>query len=51
MNQRSDLESEDVEVCTSPHQLVSNVNVEASRPEPQEPSTIFECKEEFGDIE
>ena len=50
--------SEDVEVCTSPEQSVSDVDDEesasdvvdeASSPEPQEFSTIYECDQEFED--
>ena len=57
--QRTDYSrSEDVEICTSPGQSVSDVDDEesasdvddeASSPEPQELSTIYECDEEFED--
>lgn len=44
-----DSEYEGVQICTSPQESASDVDAEASRPEPRELSTLYECDEEVGD--
>lgn len=50
LQQRTDhSEHEGVKFCTSPQESASDVDDEASSPEPRELSTIYECDEEVGD--
>lgn len=49
ISESDDSEYEGVQICTSPQESASDVDAEASRREPRELSTIYECDEEVGD--